>query len=505
MDFDHSLGLIQNVNSADGLITIGGTGAIQVPTGTTAQRPASAGTGAIRINSTSGRLEVFNNSAWTNIGLGDVSSVALSLPSIFSVVGSPITTAGTLAATLNSQAGKTVLAAPFAAAGTPTFRQLSLNDLSDVLISSPATANLLAYDGTRWGASPVVSGSASGTLATWTSIGGSPARFTASFAHNLGTFAVVVNLYDTVTNKMVLPDSIQLTNTNTVLVTLSSGSRSLRIVVIANGQAITSGGSAPSSIVVQNSGSPLAGTYTALNFTGPNITTVNSGSNVATITIPAAVANAGNSPSLQQDILANRPVASTVGRLFLATDTNVLFRDTGSSWTALTNNAIRTLSYVAASLDTPNNSDWIINGIAPAIPDPSFNSMTVRSFDAVTEVGVGLLITPPVNAVACTFSFKGRAQTAPGATAVVQPRVYRRQFGNNTGPGAWSSAFELANISIPTNANFIYSSQTVSLASLGWVAGQMTLLEITRRVTGVAGGTNLASAYLLAELTLEFN
>jgi len=131
--------------------------------------------------------------------------------------------------------------------------------------------------------------------------------------------------------------------------------------------------------------------------------------------------------------------------------------------------------------------------------------MTVRSFDQTTEQGVGLLISPPANATTCTFTFKGRPQTAPGTTAVVQPRVYRRQFANGSAPGAWSSAYELANISIPTNANYLYNSQTVTLAALGWNPGQMTLLEITRRTSGVTGGTNLGSAFLLAELTLEFN
>lgn len=506
MDIDHSTGSIQNINSTDGLLIVGGSGALQVPTGTTSQRPILAGTGALRVNSSNGRLEVFNNSTWTNVGLGDVTSVALSLPNIFSVTGSPVTSAGTLSATLVSQTASSVLAAPVGFSGTPSFRQLSLNDLSDVLISNPASSNVLTYSGSRWAATAVSNGSVSGTLNSWTSIGGNPTRYTANFAHNLGTFAVVISLYDTVTNQMVIPDRVQLTDANNALVTIASNSRSLRIVVIANGQAIAAGGSTPSSVLVMDEGTPIfSGGFSAINFAGPNISAINSGGGVATITVPAIVVNAGNSPSLQQDILANRPTAGTTGRLFLATDSNVLFRDSGSTWIPLTGNAIRTLSYVAASLDTPNSSDWIVNAIAPAVADPAYNSMTVRSFDQTTEQGVGLLITPPLNATTCTFTFRGRPQTAPGTAAIVQPRIYRRQFGNDTAPGAWSSAYELANISIPTNANFLYSSQTIALSALGWNPGQMTLLEITRRTIGLAGGTNLNSAFLLAELVLEFN
>ena len=43
------------------------------------------------------------------VSSGTVSSVGLSLPGIFNVTGSPVTTAGTLTATLNSQTAKTFL------------------------------------------------------------------------------------------------------------------------------------------------------------------------------------------------------------------------------------------------------------------------------------------------------------------------------------------------------------------------------------------------------------
>ena len=62
-------------------------------------------------------------------GGGTVTSVGLSLPSIFSVTGSPITGAGTLTAAWVSQTANTVLAAPNGSAGTPTFRALVAADI----------------------------------------------------------------------------------------------------------------------------------------------------------------------------------------------------------------------------------------------------------------------------------------------------------------------------------------------------------------------------------------
>lgn len=61
---------------------------------------------------------------------GTVTSVALSLPSIFSVSGSPVTTSGTLAGTLATQTANTIFAGPSSGgAVTPAFRALVTADI----------------------------------------------------------------------------------------------------------------------------------------------------------------------------------------------------------------------------------------------------------------------------------------------------------------------------------------------------------------------------------------
>jgi hypothetical protein len=67
--------------------------------------------------------------SWAPAATGTVTNVALALPSIFTVTGSPITTTGTLTGTLASQAAGTVFAAPAGAAGTPVFRPLTAVDI----------------------------------------------------------------------------------------------------------------------------------------------------------------------------------------------------------------------------------------------------------------------------------------------------------------------------------------------------------------------------------------
>lgn len=91
-------------------------------------------------------------------GLGTVTSVGLTLPNIFTVTNSPVTTTGSLTATLASQSANRMFASPNGSAGTPTFRSLVAADLPTVTIAkgglgltTVATNNqVLASDGTNY-------------------------------------------------------------------------------------------------------------------------------------------------------------------------------------------------------------------------------------------------------------------------------------------------------------------------------------------------------------------
>lgn len=98
-----------SVTNAAGSITIANTGVTSIVAGTGIS--ISGGTGAVTVNNTG------------------VTSVALALPSFLTVSGSPVTTTGTLTATLASQTANTVFAAPNGSAGAPAFRALVAADL----------------------------------------------------------------------------------------------------------------------------------------------------------------------------------------------------------------------------------------------------------------------------------------------------------------------------------------------------------------------------------------
>jgi len=120
----------------------------------------------------------------SNVSYGTVTSVALTMPSIFSVGGSPITTSGTLAVTLADETANFVFAGPTTgAATTPTFRALvaadlpagtgtvtsfSAGDLSPVFttnVANPTTTPALTFSLSTQSANKVFAGPTTGSAA----------------------------------------------------------------------------------------------------------------------------------------------------------------------------------------------------------------------------------------------------------------------------------------------------------------------------------------------------
>lgn len=94
--------------------------------------PALTGTPSAPTATTSDNSTLIATTAFVKAqgyGAGSVTSVGLSLPSILTVSGSPVTTTGTLTATLASQTQNFVFAAPSGAGGAPTFRALVASDI----------------------------------------------------------------------------------------------------------------------------------------------------------------------------------------------------------------------------------------------------------------------------------------------------------------------------------------------------------------------------------------
>jgi hypothetical protein len=121
-----------------------------------------------------------------NLPAGGVTSVGLSMPSIFVVSGSPVTSAGTLAAALAVQTPGTVLAAP-----TPSLS--SLEALSNVAgeTTNSFSNSTSPTSATSWGLFVSMSTNPAPPPAGWTDLGGQATLFGKSFT---GTGRVTVGL-----------------------------------------------------------------------------------------------------------------------------------------------------------------------------------------------------------------------------------------------------------------------------------------------------------------------
>lgn len=147
MEFTDGINHIQNGFTLDIPLGVssGGTGLNTIPAGSipvanfsnTLTTLAPSASQSIRINSAGTAWEAYTPTT----GTGSVSSVGLSLPAIFTVTNSPVTTSGTLTGTLASQSANLVFASPDATSGVPSFRSLTATDLPNTAVTAGAYTN----------------------------------------------------------------------------------------------------------------------------------------------------------------------------------------------------------------------------------------------------------------------------------------------------------------------------------------------------------------------------
>lgn len=99
-------------------------------------RPTYPRTNDLYIVTDTGVVQRYDGSSWATMATsntGTVTSVGLTMPNLFAVDKSPVTSSGTIAVTLSSQTKATFLAAPTASDGAPTFRVIAAGDLPSEL------------------------------------------------------------------------------------------------------------------------------------------------------------------------------------------------------------------------------------------------------------------------------------------------------------------------------------------------------------------------------------
>lgn len=140
------------------------------------------------------------NSSWQPCSTGSVSSVGLSMPSIFTVSGSPVTSTGTLTAVLAAELANSIFAGPTSgSASVPTFRSLVSADIPS-LTSSKISDFTTSAQGAISATSPILysvgviscqaaSGSLAGCLSStdWNAFNGKQNSLTIGNLTDVGT------------------------------------------------------------------------------------------------------------------------------------------------------------------------------------------------------------------------------------------------------------------------------------------------------------------------------
>lgn len=113
----------------------------------------------------------------------------------------------------------------------------SIGDLGNVVLTSPASNEILKYNGTNWVNSATGGGvAAASTLASWTLDSGD--LYYATFNHALSSTDVILFCYNTVTDMQAFPEDVEIVDTNNVKVWVRGNTHSLRVTAITGSGAV---------------------------------------------------------------------------------------------------------------------------------------------------------------------------------------------------------------------------------------------------------------------------
>lgn len=444
------------------------------------------------------------NTSWVTAGSGTVSSVGLSLPSIFTVTNSPVTSTGTLTGTLNTQNDNLVWAGPATgAAAQPTFRLLVGADLPNPSTSSLGGVQAITAVASNWIRSISTSGVPTLSQPAFTDISGTAtgAQLPNPSATTLGgieSYVAVANQWINTISTSGVPSSTQPNFTN-----IAGNAALAQLPSISNNSILgnNSGGSAvPSALTASNvldminnvqgdvlyraaggagwvvlapgtSGQVLTTGGAAANPAWATVTGTGTVTNVATGTglTGGAITTTGTisfAPITSLDVLANItggsavPIPNTMTAILDAalgsTQGNILYRG-ASVWQVLapgTNGQVLT-----QGASTPS---WASTG--------TLTNVTIAAGAGQTVTGTCNISTTGTCTIANNFAVKTDQQTGTSTVLSVNPAIQQQHdsavkawclfSGTATGTNACTAGYNVTSVTRNSTGNYTVTFTT---------------------------------------------
>lgn len=399
-------------------------------------------------------------------GTGTVTSVALTLPSIITVSGSPITTSGTLAGTLTTQSVNSIFAGPSSgAAAAPTFRALTTTDI-------PALSYVSSVSGTTGritstgGLTPVID-LASGVIAA-----GTTGSITAIPVITVDTYGRVTSI-TTAAN----PQGTVTSVTGTSPVVSSGGATPAISLATAYGDTLNPYASkTANTILAAPSGSAGVPTFRALTTTDiPSLSYVTS----VALALPSIMTVSG-SPVTSSGTLTGTLTTQAINRIFAGPSSG---SSAAPTFRALVTADIPSLSYVSSvGATAPITST---GGLTPTI-GVTAAALAKTDDTNVTMTLSGAPTTALLAATTMALGWTGQLAVSRGGTGAALTTANFVFAGPTSGAPA-----------APT----FRALTTADISSLGYVT---SVSGTTGRITSTGGTTpviDLASGVITAGTT----
>jgi hypothetical protein len=427
-------------------------------------------------------------------GGGSVTSVALSLPSIFTVTGSPVTTTGTLTATLASQTANTFLAAPNGSAGAPTMRAIVAADIPTLNQNTTGSAATLTtartINGTSFNGSANITVTANTTNALTIGTGLSGTSFN-------GSGAVTITIDSTVTT---LTGTQTLTNK-----TIAAGSNTISGLTNSNlsGTAgITNANLANSSVTVGSTAIALGASATTIaGLTSVTSTTFVGALTGAATSVVNTVAGTASAELVRGNMGDNDQARILVG----ATATNAGFLEIATADDGTEPIHVRQYTGVFTTLAR-----------TATLLDASGNTSFPGTLTATTFSGAGTSLT----GTATSLSIGGNAATATSAATLTTGRTIAitgdlaytsgsfNGSANVTGTGTLatvnSNVGSFTNASVTVNAKGLVTAASSGTAPVTSVTGTAPIVSsggVTPAISISAATTSAAGSMSSADKT----